>query len=335
MTGPDSAYDRKLQEELANYRDVEMVHDLPPIAEYWAATHLVPIARQFGFSTITQFYCQYILKFRSAQPSVNELHIISIGAGNCDQEAEIAGQLVAEGVSGFVIECVDINPDMLERGRQAATEKNLLTHMAFNCGDVAATGMDRTAHIIIANQSLHHMVELELMFSKICECLHPQGYFLTHDMIGRNGHQRWPEALRIIEQLWSELPSRYKYNHQLQTRDEMFVNRDCSQEGFEGIRAQDILPLLTDRFDFELFLAYGNLIDVFVDRGYGPNFAADSIDDRQYIDRIHALDQQLLESGEIKPTRLLAAMMHKGAGAELQCYRNLTPQFCLRDPDKS
>ena len=41
---------------------------------------------------------------------------------------------------------------------------------------------------------------------------------------------------------------------------------------FEGIRAQDILPLLVERFTFDEFIGFGNVIDPFVDRSFGPNF---------------------------------------------------------------
>jgi SAM-dependent methyltransferase len=333
MTGADDTYHRKFDQELANYRDMEVVHDLPPIAEYWAATHLVPIAQQFGFSTITQFYCNYIAKFRAANQLPGAMHILSIGAGNCDQEIDIARQLREIGTEDFVIECVDINPDMLGRGSDAAGAQGLAGHFRFTCSDITRFGLQGQVQVVIANQSLHHMVELEQLFVMISASLHPQGYFLTHDMIGRNGHQRWPEALRYVEQLWADLPEQYKFNHQLQRVDRDFVNWDCSGEGFEGIRAQDILPLLVDRFGFDLFLAYGNLIDVFVDRGYGPNFAVDNPADCRFIDNLHFTDQLLLELGDIKPTHLLAAMMLKGAGAELKYHRNLSPAFCLRQPD--
>jgi SAM-dependent methyltransferase len=334
MTENDNTYNRKLDQELANYRNMEEVHYLPPIAGYWAANHLVPIARQFGFSTITQFYCDYIVKFRTASLPDGTMHILSIGAGNCDQEINIAGQLRESGHDNFVIECVDINPDMLDRGCKAAEAQDMTGHFRFVCTDITSLDFLGQPHVVIANQSLHHMLELELLFDRIAANLHPQGFFLTHDMIGRNGHQRWPEALRYVEQLWAGLPDRYKFNHQLKRVDRDFVNWDCSGEGFEGIRAQDILPLMVDRFEFDLFLAYGNLIDIFVDRGYGPNFSVDSPEDCRYIDNVHFMDQLLLELGDIKPTHVLAAMKLKGAGAVLKFHRNLSPAFCVRQPDQ-
>jgi hypothetical protein len=51
---------------------------------------------------------------------------------------------------------------------------------------------------------------------------------------------------------------------------------------FEGIRSQDILPLLLEYFHFEVFIPYGNVIDPFIDRTFGPNFDSSREWDRDF-----------------------------------------------------
>ena len=137
-------------------------------------------------------------------------------------------------------------------------------------------------HLVMVNHSLHHFVALELLFDTIHKVLHPEGYFVADDMIGRNGHMRWPEALAILEELWAELPDRYKYNHQLRRLEIEYENWDCSRQGGnEGIRSQDILPLLLKKFHFDLFVGFANVIDVFVDRNFGHNFDPNDAQDNQ------------------------------------------------------
>jgi hypothetical protein len=150
------------------------------------------------------------------------------------------------------------------------------------------------------------------------------------DMIGRNGHQRWPEALELVERLWPTLPARYRYHHLLAEHHERFVNWDCSNEGFEGIRAQDILPLLLKNFRFHKFLGFGGLTDVFIDRGYGHNLRPDNPQDTAFIDLVACLEGLLTDLGHIKPTQMAAVMgLHR---AEPRAYRHWTPEFCVRDP---
>jgi hypothetical protein len=172
-------------------------------------------------------------------------------------------------------------------------------------------------------------VRLEELFDAVTGCLSDHGYFLVDDMIGRNGHQRWPEALEIVRELWKELPDKYKRNWQTGRLEKQFVNFDCSKEGFEGIRAQDILPLLIQRFHFDRFFAFGNVIDVFIDRSFGPNFDVNAEWDARFIDRVHALDVSNLERGTIKPTHMIAAM-RKSPVESPRIYKHFTPQYCVR-----
>src|SRR5438046_10396474 len=102
-------------------------------------------------------------------------------------------------------------------------------------------------------------------------------------MIGRNGHMRWPEALWIVREIWDRLPRKYKYSHQMRRYDDYFENWDCSTEGFEGIRSQDILPLLIELFSFEVFYCFGNLIDVFVDRSFGSKYDLHNLEVVKFI----------------------------------------------------
>src|SRR5262249_45193314 len=145
-------------------------------------------------------------------------------------------------------------------------------------------------HVVLANQCLHHVVELESLLDGIYRTLSPDGFFLIDDMIGRNGHQRWPEALHFVKKFWRELPDSYRFNVGLKRIDKHYENSDFSTNGFEGIRAEDILPLLVERFHFDFFVGFGNVVDVFLDRVYGPNFDPRKEWDREFIDRVHEVD---------------------------------------------
>jgi hypothetical protein len=141
---------------------------------------------------------------------------------------------------------------------------------------------------------------------------------------------RWPEALEVIERIWNFLPDSKKYHHILKSVDLKYRNRDCSNQGFEGIRSQDILPVLMQNFGFESFLGFGNLIDVFTSRGFGANFDAEDEHDRAFIEFIEFLNELLIDLGHIKPTRMCAVMV-KGEVGSPRTYKNWTPAFCVRE----
>ena len=106
---------------------------------------------------------------------------------------------------------------------------------------------------------------------------------------------------------------------------------DCSHEGFEGIRAQDILPLLIQDFYFETFVAFGNIVNVFVDRSFGPNFDLSAAADKDFIDEVSRIDEEMLEKGVVKPTQMIAALRSIPVPTS-NVYKHWTPEFCVRTP---
>jgi hypothetical protein len=88
----------------------------------------------------------------------------------------------------------------------------------------------------------------------------------------------------------------------------LYENWDCSTEGFEGIRAQDIMPLLLERFEFELFLGFANIITVFVDRAFGHNFDPNRAWDRDFIGRVGAFDEAAIREWTLTPCQMFAVL---------------------------
>ena len=302
------SYTEKLEQEILSYRDVVNVSELPEIYSYWSNKFLRPKLESLGFSNPNEFYVQYIKPIALAAPE-SPCRILSLGAGNCDTEVNLADLLVQSGVENFSFDCLDVNPQMLARGEQLAQERSLASHFDFIEADINSWETETSYDIIIANQCLHHFVELELLFEKTHQCLQDKGFFLTNDMIGRNGHMRWPEALELVQALWSLLDEKHKWNHQLRRLEAVYENWDCSiYGGFEGVRSQDILPLLLNTFHFDCFIGFANLINIFIDRGFGHNFHPSDPRDCYFIDFVAGLDDYFIESGKIKPTQMLAAM---------------------------
>jgi SAM-dependent methyltransferase len=328
--GDDAAYQARIDAETAIFNEQVNVHDLPEIFHYWSNAYLRPKLETFGFSNPDQFFAEFLQR-AYADAETRPVRFVSIGAGNCDTEVRIARLLIERGIVDFTLECLELNPTMLERGRALALEHGVAAQVLPQQGDFNRWKPTRAYAAVIANQSLHHVSNLEGLFDAVGRSLSSRGRFITSDMIGRNGHQRWPEALAIVQEFWSELPEARRYNLQLQRQERKFLDWDCAQAGFEGIRAQDILPLLIERFDFEFFLGYANVIDPFVDRSFGHHFDANSAADRAFIDRIHARDEAEILAGRIKPTHVFA-VLRKNYQGETAHWAHLTPDFCVRPP---
>ncbi len=324
------SYEERLSDETSTFDDQEQVHELPAIYHYWSNTYLRPEMERFGYSGPDDFFKKELLAAASRATGV--CNVVSIGAGNCDLELTLALQLREAGVVDFTILCIDINATMLERGKAAAERAGATDHMKFQRADINAWQPDCSYDVVIANQSLHHVVNLEHLFDAIFCAIGENGVFIASDIIGRNGHLRWPEALSIVQEFWRQMPKRKRFNLQLQRHEKTFLDWDCSREAFEGIRSQDILPLLLERFHFEFFFAYANVIDPFIDRSFGAHFDPRKAEDRDFIDRIHACDDAQLRLGKITPTHMVAKMSRRFERESI--YRTgMSPAMCLRSPD--
>ena len=65
---------------------------------------------------------EYFFDYMSAacKASSGSCRFISLGSGQCEIEIEIVKLMLAAGHKNFVLECLDINEAMLNRGRELA-----------------------------------------------------------------------------------------------------------------------------------------------------------------------------------------------------------------------
>jgi len=306
-----SEYSERLEQERARFDADLCVHDLPDIFHYWANKYPRATLITHGYDNIVDFFVLEMDRWAGAPR--RPLRAVSVGAGDCAHEIDVAKGLLARGMEDFSILCLDISEGALGRANEAIEAQGLAGRISTQVHDFNEGLPGGEFDVVIANQSLHHVVELERLFDSVSERLGDHGCFLISDTIGRNGHQRWPEARALVDEAWQWMPPRYRYNHRLQRQEDSFLDWDCSLEGFEGIRAQDILPLLLERFQPSVFLAWGNIIDVFIDRGFGHHFRQQSEWDLHFIDMVQAMDHAAITSGRISPTHMLARFQKRAS----------------------
>ena len=320
------SYNKKTEEQINQFLSVENIHELPDIFHYWSNKYLRPkINAVFDSDSVIECYTSNIL---DAFKETGQKNILSVGSGDCDLEIKIASKLLESDMINFKITCLELSPDLLSRAQSKIEKSNLTNFLNLKEVDINKWDSFEKYSSIIANHSLHHFLNLEKIFQNIYNSLELRGRFITNDIIGRNGHMRWPEVLEFVEGIWSFLPDKYKYNQQKKCLEKAFVNWDCSQEGFEGIRAQDILPMCLNYFNFSKFVAYGGIVDIFIDRDFGHNFDINNKLDLGLIDFIQLLDDRLNASGITKPTMMWAVMCKHDVKCKM--IEEISPKFCLR-----
>ncbi len=325
-----SQYANRIAAQVAQYKDVEKMHDnLSNMHQIWRTTYVTPVFREVTASNNhIDFYAK---EFIEGMEKTGEKVISSYGSGDGAVEVAIAQHMLRLGVTDFTLECLELSEHQLERTEKNMNEAGVAANMRLTQADFNKWVPDGKRAALMGHHALHHVLDLEHLFTHAREALAPDGKFVTMDIIGRNGHMRWPETLDIVEGLWAALSKEKRYHNIFNRTDDKFVNWDCSVEGFEGIRAQDILPLMIENFEFETFYAYGGLTEVFLSRGFGANYDPDNEDDVRFIDFLHNLNERLIDLGHIKPTILIASCAPTRS-RELRMYKQRTPELCVRVP---
>jgi SAM-dependent methyltransferase len=329
---PDAARMRlQTLAERVIFRLTADVHDLPPIFHYWSNTYLRPQFEGFGFASPDAFFLVQLL---ALPKQANTLRILALGSGRADLELSIAHGLIRAGRTDFQLLGIDLTEHTVRDARARAAAQSLGAHCSFIQGDLNSWQTTQEFDVVLANHCLHHVVNLEGLFAQVKRALTPtNGVFLVADMIGRNGHQLWPESLVEVRKFWRELPPNKRLDRATGKIEPEFVNYDCAQIGFEGIRAQDILPLLLERFKFELFLPYAGIVVPLLERRTGWNFSVDAPEDMAFVDRLAAREQKLFDSLAIKPTQMIAVMRPESDKTCLLLSPMFTPSACVRRPD--
>jgi len=295
---------------------------LPPIFAYWSGRFLAPDAQRLGIGSPESFFLDHIR--RRAAGANAPVHVLSVGTGSCGMEIELAARLQADG-SAAHITCMDFNPALMRHAAAAAKKRGVDATMTFEARDCnlpfARPGQD----VIIVNQFFHHVTELETLCVSLRRSLAAQGVLLSSDIVGRNGHQLWPDVETVVQEAWATLPANKRHDRHFNTTSPRYRPIDHAAYSNEGVRAQDIVGCLLAEFDFELFFSFGGAVMPFVERRIGFNFDPQLAEDREWIDRMHAIDAAALAAGRYPTANMIAALRHKG-GVVQPVFEPISPQ---------
>lgn len=221
--------------------------------------------------------------------------MLSLGAGTCGLEISLATRFKRS----FQLHCIDANAELITRGMQIALANGVtITPVA---QDINSLKLDQTYDIVFAHAILHHLVELEHVLDEVRSNLSEDGRFIVYDITARNGLLLWPEQRKIIDGLLAALPSKFTYSHLLKRNTQTFAEIDHSDQSFECIRSQDVLPLLQEYFATELLVKGFAFLRRFTENEFGSNFDLRNDFDLKLFHFLLELDQWYVDNGVLKP----------------------------------
>ena len=208
----EADYQLRIQSQIKQYeREGSLRPPQPETAVYYTKHFLQKRFHDvFGVNNHIEFYYQ---PFATSIRSTGSKHVASIGSGECDLELLVAQGLLKSGISEFVIHCLELSPILTDRAKIKTKEAGLEDRFAFHNVDVRDWCPAQKFAGYMAHHSLHHILRLENLFRVVKSSLTKGGVFLSCDMIGRNGHMRWPEAQELLDRLWHVLPREKRFHN--------------------------------------------------------------------------------------------------------------------------
>jgi len=217
----------------------------------------------------------------------------------CSGTAAIERQMVANAGCPVEITLFDLNEKLM---RKAAALLSSIPQTSGFLGDVNALSVEQfgnmTFDVVMFVSGLHHVVEIEHVLQTVVELLVPNGEFwIVGEAVGRNGNQLWPEALEAANRIFSRLPERFRRNAFTGNVDSTVPETDFSADSFEGIRSEEIEPLLLRYFNPVEMYRTNCFLWRLVNPVYSRNYDLKKQEDRCIVLSLVAAEYNLWKSG--------------------------------------
>lgn len=307
------------------------MHLYAPVFHYVSDKFDTPkLSRVFDNDTESNLNERFAREFSNVAKKFGFSTILSIGSGNCEIEIDIERIMKTVHAVNTRFFCYDPTEEGHSAARKSIRSKDNFVSTRTLPPDVVFSG-------VFAHHSLHHVSDLNGLVTYVKKNLKPGGVFVVSDMIGRNGHRRWPEQMELIFKLWNTLPKKSLFDYISNCSVDNYPDYDYSicngkvSMTYEGIHSQDVLPVLTNNFHFGKFFAFGGLRFEFVGRRFGNNFDLKNPAHINFIDKLIQTEESMKSAGHIKPDQFIGTLYHKGFAPPMIYWGNWSPQFCLRN----
>ena len=151
--------------------------------------------------------------------------------------------------------------------------------------------------LIFAHAALHHIINLEYLFDQIVDGLSDNGVFHLVEVAGMNRKLIWDENEGFANALLSQMPDRITRKLRLDVR--------AGAEGMEGVRQEEILPLLHKRFRPIFEWRHGAFMRfICTHPDLGRYFDPADNEARRYLDFLIDCDESSVRRGVLKPLEL-------------------------------
>ena len=292
-------YNRLVTEELEHYNEVAVTDQL---TEGGVHSHK-SWSFYFGYLNSKHFGTSFHESVCAALKGKESPRVLSLGCGYGGHDLEIArscqrsGELIA----------VDLNPRVYDAASRRAAAEGLpivfqsldLNHLSIQPGYF---------DVIYAVASIHHILNLEHLLTQIRDGLKDDGRLIVVDIIGKNQVEFWRENVEYAAKVVKRLAVRHGLVSGRRPFRRLFFDpytvispyvEPQDQTGMEGIRQEEIAPLLDRWFEPEKVFYYDAFMRLLcTNPTIGPQLDPDVVKYRRILESL--IEEDFLEKSKIR-----------------------------------
>jgi 2-polyprenyl-3-methyl-5-hydroxy-6-metoxy-1,4-benzoquinol methylase len=227
-----------------------------------------------------------------------------------------------------LIHGVDVAEGAIEGARKTAEEESL-DGLTYEVADLNTTTFPKeTYDVVYAHAALHHVFQLEHLLDQIKQTLKPGGLFVVYEYIGPSQMQFPRRDLELADIFLNLIPERYR-----RMRKRMDIKKEAARfsleamnrsDPSEGIRANEIVPLVASRFEVRHFRYVGGTLLLLVFNEIAWNFDEKDAEIMPLVKALIGLDNFLIDN-KVLPSYHVYMVCEKTDNPVPMQTRNILP----------
>jgi glycosyltransferase involved in cell wall biosynthesis/ubiquinone/menaquinone biosynthesis C-methylase UbiE len=243
---------------------------------------------------------------------------LSLGCGGGGLERHALALGICQSFDAY-----DISEGSVEAAREEARRAGLLDRINYGVADLNRISLEENVYdAVFASMSIHHLENLEGVFSELNKALKPGGLFVFNEFVGPSQFQWTESQLALANELLASVPERYRINNRgkvLRKIKAPTIQSMNEMDPSESIRSAEIMPLTERHFDIVERRDYGGtLLHLVTAAGTIGNYSANSEEDVAVLRRMIDFEKRHIAAGDLSSdfTLVIARNPKGGVGTD-------------------